>query len=99
MITCTCGEPASVQWKRRPTLAEADQLSHGADPGDSYIPVYACADHALTPDAAVLMHQAVCSGPGKTAACDCTPEPLPEPDLEGDPSKPADPERPLPPGW
>lgn len=61
---------------------------------DSAIAVYACADHALTPDSAALMHQAKCTGPGKTAACDCQPEPAPAPDP--DPGKP---KKRLPPGW
>lgn len=87
MITCKCGLPAVVQWKRRPLPDES------AD-ADSFIAVYACADHALSPEAAALMHEAGCSGPVKGGACDCTPT------QDGDPftDSPA-PERPLPPGW
>jgi hypothetical protein len=91
MITCKCGLPAVVQWKRRPTPAEAK----GAPDSGSYTPVYACADHALTPAAAALMHLATCTGPGKNAACDCTPE-APAPDFPDDPAKP---KKRLPPGW
>jgi len=97
VITCTCGEPAVVQWRRRPTTAEADTLTNGADPADSTIPVYGCADHALTPDLAALTHQATCSGPAKDGVCDCTPEPLPV-EHEFPTAEPADAPR-LPPGW
>lgn len=95
MITCKCGQPAVVQWKRRPLPEEADRRSGGAPDPTAFIPVYACADHALTPTAAALTHQASCSGPGKNNACDCTPEPV-APDFPNDPAKP---KRRLPPGW
>ncbi|MFI5831095.1 hypothetical protein ACIA6C_28240 [Streptomyces sp. NPDC051578] len=96
MITCKCGQAAVVQWKRRPFPDEASRLVERAPDTSAFIPVYACADHALTPAAAALTHQASCTGPGKTAACDCTPEQEPVPDFPGDPAKP---KKRLPPGW
>ncbi|MEV6580284.1 hypothetical protein AB0M92_19200 [Streptomyces sp. NPDC051582] len=116
MITCKCGEPAVVQWKRRPTSTElnaarAAETSRRASaaasgpaapdlpplsPTDSTIPVYACADHALTPALASLVHQAACAGPDKNGTCPCTPEPAPAADFPDDPTKP---KRRLPKGW
>lgn len=95
MSTCKCGQPAAVQWKRRLTAAEASSGGRGAVDPTAYIPVYACADHALTPAAAALTHQATCTGPGKNSACDCTPEPAVQ-DYPDDPGKP---KKRLPPGW
>lgn len=39
--------------------------------------VYACGSHAISMDAAPMVHAADCSGPNSPAlpACDCTPEP------------------------
>jgi hypothetical protein len=56
--------------------------------------VYGCMRHAITRDAAALIHQAECTAPkpGDLPGCDCTPEPAPQPDP--DPPAPQ-----LPPGW
>lgn len=114
MIACKCGEPAVVQWKRRPAPDEAQQAAaQEATPADtpaaeglpsdkstdSYVPVYACADHALTADSAALMHESTCTGPGKARVCDCEPEAA-TPDFPTSPGPvPGEPERRLPPGW
>lgn len=64
MTACTaCGADAVVQWRRR-----------AAATGEDTVPVYGCADHALAPDAAALVHEAACSGPGKNGTCSCTPK-------------------------
>lgn len=84
---CGCGVEAVVQWRRR--LPEA---------GDDTEPVYACADHALSPAAASYVHEASCSGPGKGGACGCPPPAEVEfPFVPDDPERP--PVRRLPPGW
>jgi hypothetical protein len=43
--------------------------------------VYACAEHAITLDAAAHIHEATCTAPNDTGVdgCDCTPEAQPEP--------------------
>ncbi|MFD7093404.1 hypothetical protein [Streptomyces xanthophaeus] len=62
MITChACTAEAVVQWQR---------LLPGKDVTDTE-PVYACADHSLTPEAAAYAHRAECTGPGKGGACSC----------------------------
>ncbi|MFE3577836.1 hypothetical protein [Streptomyces vinaceus] len=114
MITCKCGQPAVVQWKRRPTDAELESTRTAESvrrarsapderiqaplpsAADTTVPVYACADHALTPALACLVHRSACSGPDKAGACDCTPEPAPVADFPEDPTKP---KRRLPKGW
>lgn len=110
MSTCRCGEPAVVQWKRRPSAGELEHLQAMAEGQleavdrvdevplptveDSFVAVYACADHAISADSAALVHQASCAGPGKGGACDCTPE-QPIGDMFPDPESPSR----LPPGW
>lgn len=50
--------------------------------GDNYVhAVYACGPHAITIDAAALVHEATCLGPNSPTlpACGCTPEPTPAP--------------------
>jgi hypothetical protein len=73
----TCGLDAVVQWRR---------LKPGTTAGDTTA-VYACPDHALTPEAAAQVHLATCAGPDKTGACKCPaagPEfPFPGPDTGG----------------
>lgn len=57
-MTCTvCGAEAVVQWRRRTSDKAAVE------------PVGGCADHALTPAAAGYVHEAACSGPGKSCGC------------------------------
>ncbi|MEW2518141.1 hypothetical protein [Actinacidiphila alni] len=51
--------------------------------------VHSCAQHALSIDAASVVHQATCTAP---PVCDCTPDPVPQPDPLIDP--PA-----MPAGW
>lgn len=91
MITCAvCPAEAVVQWRR---------LSGAKDSIDTE-PVYACADHALSPDAASYVHKATCSGPGKDGACACPAPAAPEfpfVDPDADPEAPS--ARRLPPGW
>ncbi|MEU5426843.1 hypothetical protein AB0H73_14735 [Streptomyces olivoreticuli] len=67
-------------------------------PGDCTTPVFACASHAITLDAAALIHAKSCTAPdaGDLPGCDCTPEPAPEPD--SDPHLTDLPDV-LPPGW
>ncbi|MFF4848011.1 hypothetical protein [Streptomyces sp. NPDC001194] len=71
MITCACGAPPVVQWQRR---ARPDE----GGPDDT-VPVYACADHALDPDASTLLHQASCTAGETGPVCTCTPEPIGDP--------------------
>lgn len=85
MITCACGAEAVVQWRRR----LPGEKSKGTEP------VYACADHALTLEAAGLVHEASCAGPGKNSMCSCTPEPIEFPFSDSH----APPKRRMPPGW
>jgi hypothetical protein len=87
MKSCsTCGGPAVVQWQRRTDTSP-----------DDTVPVYACADHALSPEAAAFVHEAGCPGPGKGGTCPCTP---PEPEFPfTDEGQAAEPARRLPPGW
>lgn len=46
-------------------------------------PVFACGPHAITLDAAALVHQATCTAPATAdlPGCDCTPEAPPQPRL------------------
>lgn len=46
--------------------------------------VHACADHAITLDAASRVHASSCTAPNEADLpdCDCTPEPVPEPEFE-----------------
>lgn len=46
--------------------------------------VYACGPHAITMDAAALVHASSCTAPNDAdlPGCDCTPEPLPQPPVE-----------------
>ncbi|MGW2580844.1 hypothetical protein ACWCYZ_05805 [Streptomyces virginiae] len=63
--------------------------------GEVTVPVYACVEHALSPEAAAFVHEAACTGPGKGGTCGCTP-PLPAfPFSEAEEA----PQRRLPPGW
>jgi hypothetical protein len=45
-------------------------------------PVFACGPHAISLDAAALVHAKTCTAPQETdlPSCDCTPEPAPEPE-------------------
>lgn len=86
-MTCECGVEAVVQWRRRTPDTKATE------------PVGGCADHALTPAAAAHVHDATCTGPGKTGTCACplsaTVEfPFPGEDRPGSP-----PRKRMPPGW
>lgn len=49
-------------------------------PGDCTTPVFACGLHAITIDAAALIHAKTCTAPnGATLpGCNCTPEPAPQ---------------------
>jgi len=53
---------------------------------DDTRPVYSCGPHAITMDAAALVHAASCTAPNQAdlPGCDCTPEPAPAP-AEGNP--------------
>ncbi|MFE9127108.1 hypothetical protein ACFYOF_17085 [Streptomyces sp. NPDC007148] len=48
---------------------------------DTEVAVYACGSHAITMDLASLVHASTCTAPNNEnlPACDCTPEPPPEP--------------------
>lgn len=57
---------------------------------DTTTTVYSCGPHAITMDAAALIHAGSCSAPNETGAngCDCTPEePVSAPPLEASPSR------------
>lgn len=60
--------------------------------------VFACADHAITLDAATRIHQAICTAPSARdlPGCDCTPEPTP---LLAPGATAVDIAAVLPPGW
>ncbi|WP_328962979.1 hypothetical protein [Streptomyces virginiae] len=66
--------------------------------GEVTVPVYACVEHALSPEAAGYVHQAACTGPGKGGSCSC---PVAEPEFPfvpvEDPRGPA--KKRLPAGW
>jgi len=49
--------------------------------------VYACGPHAITMDAAALVHASSCTAPNEAdlPGCDCTPEPAPNAPLEEEP--------------
>ncbi|NUS24415.1 MAG: hypothetical protein HOV92_09350 [Streptomyces sp.] len=66
-----CGQPAVVQWLRRPSDAETDAL-HLAD--GSTIAIHACPGHAITAALAGRIHAATCAAPALDAGCTCTPE-------------------------
>ncbi|MDJ0342276.1 hypothetical protein QMK19_03620 [Streptomyces sp. H10-C2] len=63
-------------------LADAQQPPPAFPPlpaaDDCLRPVHACAEHTIDESVAAQVHQASCSAP---PACDCTPEPLPAPEL------------------
>ena len=63
-------------------------------PDDCITPVFGCVSHAITADAAALVHRKTCTAPdpAQLPGCNCTPEPAPT--AEPDPVPP-----PLPPGW
>ncbi|MEV5944433.1 hypothetical protein [Streptomyces sp. NPDC051994] len=56
--------------------------------------VNACINHAISQDAASLVHAKNCTAPdsAKLPGCNCTPEPTPTPEPEPEPQQ-------LPPGW
>lgn len=71
-IQCgACRDSAVTQWRRR----AADDLA-------ATVPVYACAEHTITRDAASRVHAAGCPAPdpARLPDCGCTPEPLPAPE-------------------
>ncbi|MGW2861942.1 hypothetical protein [Streptomyces sp. NPDC001205] len=57
-------------------------------PADCTRAVYGCVNHAVSLDAASLIHEKTCTAP----PCNCTPEPVPKPEPEPQPQQ-------LPPGW
>lgn len=65
-VCAFCGVPALVQWRRRSAVGSPDLDA-----------VYGCGQHAITLDAAALVHQPECPAPdpGHLPACGCTPEP------------------------
>jgi hypothetical protein len=85
---------ALVQGRRDELTELADQQKPPPDFGPLPAPdevmrtVYGCLDHAISLDAASLVHAKTCTAP----PCDCTPEPAPKPEPEPDPQQ-------LPPGW
>ena len=87
-------QAAAEQARREQTLLLADpQLPAPEFPplpatDDTTLTMYACADHAITLDAATLIHAGTCTAPNDTGmhGCDCTPEPHPEPEPDPDPA-------------
>ncbi|MGW7435719.1 hypothetical protein [Streptomyces sp. NPDC054849] len=71
MIACACGARAVVQWPRRARPDEGTLTDT--------VPVYACSDHALPPDATTLLHQAACTAGEVSNVCTCTPEQIGDP--------------------
>ncbi|MBM9504531.1 hypothetical protein [Actinacidiphila acididurans] len=91
---------ALVQAQRNERAALADPQQppdYGPLPteAETTVPVYACAEHAITLDAAAQVHAADCTAPHPTdlPGCSCTPEPAPT-----DAAPPA-PVAELPPHW
>lgn len=58
--------------------------AHGPLPtaADCTTPVYGCADHAVSLEAAAFIHEAACTAPptGHLPGCDCSPEPATQPE-------------------
>ncbi|MFG2617819.1 hypothetical protein ACGFXC_09320 [Streptomyces sp. NPDC048507] len=77
----------------RGTVLDEDTPAPGTD---ATVAVYACVDHALSPDAAAYVHEAACTGPRKGGTCGCPPPAEPEFPFEPAEEQQA---RPLPPGW
>lgn len=74
MPTCSrpgCGQDALVQWQRR--SVETPEHTDA---------VYGCHDDAISLDLAAHVHAADCTAPDAAhlPGCDCTVEPLPEPE-------------------
>lgn len=86
MIRCGfpgCPTPAAVNWQRA--------LGSG-DVG----PVYACAEHSISLEAAALLHAVTCPAPGPDVPTPCcTPLTTSDPGTGDEPG----PLNPLPPGW
>lgn len=62
-------------------------------PQDFTTVVHGCVAHAITIEAAALIHAKTCTAPGAVLpGCDCTPEPAPAPEPDPEPLL-------LPPGW
>lgn len=63
-------------------------------PADCVTPVFGCVNHAISGDAASLIHQGTCTAPDPAhlPGCNCTPEPAPKPEPDPVPAL-------LPPGW
>ena len=57
------------------------------DGSDDTRTLYACGEHAITMDAAGLIHASSCTAPNEVGVhgCNCTPEPAPEPVAEPEP--------------
>lgn len=89
-ISCgACGSTALVVWNRRPTAAELEAIpaqfgGEDATAANTTVAVYACGSHAISLELAGLIHGPLCSGPLCSALpnCDCTPEPVQEPEPE-----------------
>lgn len=64
-VCSACPQPALVQWRRR-NVEDPDHIDA----------VYACGQHAITLDAAALVHQPACPAPDVALlpTCGCTPE-------------------------
>lgn len=79
-----CGQPAVVQWTRRPTDAELDTLRAGLPQAEAEaitaatvtVAARSCPLHAITPALAARTHAATCAAPALAQGCTCTPEPL-----------------------
>lgn len=93
-------EQAKEQARREQVLALADpdkplpEFGPLPDCADYTRAVHGCLRHAITLDAASLVHQGACTAPAEAdlPGCDCTPEAAPG----ADPEPPA---QELPPGW
>jgi hypothetical protein len=74
--------PAAPQFGPMPTCTDWTRIVHG------------CVSHAVTLEAAALVHQASCTAPSTAhlPGCDCTPEAAPQAEPEPGPA-------PLPAGW
>lgn len=79
---------AAEQSRRAAILASADPQAPAPvfgplpGPGDFTIAVFGCGPHAIGMDLAARVHGPDCAAPndGDLPGCNCTPEPLPEPE-------------------
>lgn len=73
---------SDIQCGACPNSPVAQWLRRAADDPAATVPVYACAEHTITRDAASRVHASGCTAPdpARLPDCGCKPEPLPTPE-------------------